>query len=81
MLTFIWFWTFSVLAPTRELAVQIQQVAIEFGSSTHIRTCCTVGGIDKKPQEADLLKGYNFFFLYIQNDSLNWLSCNTGAKS
>lgn len=48
---------FSVLAPTRELAVQIQQVSIEFGSSTHIRTVCTVGGVDKKPQEADLLKG------------------------
>lgn len=47
----------SVLAPTRELAVQIQQVAIDFGASTHIRTVCTVGGVDKKPQEADLLKG------------------------
>ncbi|KAG4070350.1 hypothetical protein HA402_006492 [Bradysia odoriphaga] len=46
-----------VLAPTRELAVQIQQVAIDFGSTTHIRTVCTVGGVDKKPQEADLRKG------------------------
>lgn len=47
----------SVLAPTRELAVQIQQVAIDFGTSTHIRTACTVGGVDKKPQESDLRKG------------------------
>ncbi|KAJ6645332.1 ATP-dependent RNA helicase p62 [Pseudolycoriella hygida] len=46
-----------ILAPTRELAAQIQQVAIDFGSSTHIRTVCTVGGVDKRPQELELMKG------------------------
>lgn len=32
-------------------------MAKDFGSSTHIRTACTVGGVDKKSQEKDLLRG------------------------
>ena len=36
-----------VLAPTRELAQQIQQVATDFGSSSYIRNTCIFGGASK----------------------------------
>lgn len=44
-----------VLAPTRELAVQIQEEAMKFGS--HIRSTCVYGGAPKGPQIRDLRKG------------------------
>jgi len=46
-----------VLAPTRELAVQIQQEASKFGSSSKIKTTCIYGGVPKGPQVRDLQKG------------------------
>ena len=46
-----------VLAPTRELAQQIQQVAIDFGSSTRVRNTCIFGGAPKQPQARDLERG------------------------
>ncbi|EDV41173.1 uncharacterized protein Dana_GF10884, isoform A [Drosophila ananassae] len=46
-----------VLAPTRELAQQIQQVAIEFGSNTHVRNTCIFGGAPKGQQARDLERG------------------------
>jgi len=39
-----------VLAPTRELAQQIQTVARDFGSSTYVRNTCIFGGAPKGPQ-------------------------------
>ncbi|KAG8240055.1 hypothetical protein J437_LFUL019600 [Ladona fulva] len=39
-----------VLAPTRELAQQIQQVATDFGSVIHVRNTCVFGGAPKGPQ-------------------------------
>jgi len=39
-----------VLAPTRELAQQIQTVAQRFGSSSYIRNTCIFGGTSKGPQ-------------------------------
>lgn len=39
-----------VLAPTRELAQQIQAVARDFGSSTYVRNTCIFGGAPKGPQ-------------------------------
>lgn len=39
-----------VLAPTRELAQQIQQVAGDFGASSHVRNTCVFGGAPKGPQ-------------------------------
>jgi hypothetical protein len=50
-----------VLAPTRELAVQIQQEATKFGASSKIKSTCIYGGVPKGPQVRDLQKG--FFFL------------------
>jgi len=46
-----------VLAPTRELAQQILQVAKEFGSSSRIRSTCLYGGAPKGPQIRDLQNG------------------------
>ena len=38
------------LAPTRELAVQIQQECAKFGSSSRIKSTCVYGGAPKGPQ-------------------------------
>uniref|UniRef100_A0A1B0GM31 RNA helicase n=1 Tax=Phlebotomus papatasi TaxID=29031 RepID=A0A1B0GM31_PHLPP len=46
-----------VLAPTRELAQQIQQVASDFGSCTHASNTCIFGGAPKGPQARDLERG------------------------
>ncbi|XP_018326302.1 ATP-dependent RNA helicase dbp2 isoform X2 [Agrilus planipennis] len=46
-----------ILAPTRELAQQIQQVATEFGQSSRIRNTCVFGGAPKGPQANDLIDG------------------------
>ena len=39
-----------VLAPTRELAVQIQQECAKFGTSSKIKHTCVYGGAPKGPQ-------------------------------
>ncbi|KAH8486879.1 hypothetical protein H0E87_025759 [Populus deltoides] len=46
-----------VLAPTRELAVQIQEEALKFGSKANIRSTCIYGGAPKGPQIRDLQRG------------------------
>ncbi|CCG20663.1 Dbp2 protein [Candida orthopsilosis Co 90-125] len=46
-----------VLAPTRELACQIQTECSKFGSSSRIRNTCVYGGAPKGPQIRDLAKG------------------------
>lgn len=46
-----------VLAPTRELAVQIQQEITKFGRSSRIRNTCVYGGVPRGPQIRDLQKG------------------------
>lgn len=46
-----------VLAPTRELAVQIQQEVTKFGKSSRIRNTCVYGGVPKGQQIRDLSRG------------------------
>ncbi|XP_074102072.1 putative ATP-dependent RNA helicase DDX17 isoform X4 [Cotesia typhae] len=46
-----------VLAPTRELAQQIQQVADDFGHTSGIRNTCLYGGAPKSSQARDLDSG------------------------
>ncbi|XP_005182853.1 ATP-dependent RNA helicase p62 [Musca domestica] len=46
-----------VLAPTRELAQQIQTVANDFGSTVHVRNTCVYGGSSKTRQMQDLQNG------------------------
>lgn len=46
-----------VLAPTRELAQQIQQVASDFGNTSYVRNTCIFGGAPKREQGRDLERG------------------------
>ncbi|KAL4648025.1 putative ATP-dependent RNA helicase DDX5, partial [Arapaima gigas] len=46
-----------VLAPTRELAQQVQQVAAEYGRASHLKSTCIYGGAPKGPQIRDLERG------------------------
>ncbi|QGN17329.1 ATP-dependent RNA helicase DBP2 [Kluyveromyces marxianus] len=46
-----------VLAPTRELAVQIQKECSKFGASSRIRNTCVYGGVPKSQQIRDLQRG------------------------
>ncbi|XP_050532069.1 ATP-dependent RNA helicase p62-like isoform X2 [Daktulosphaira vitifoliae] len=46
-----------VLAPTRELAQQIQKVAALFNQSTYLRSTCIYGGAPKSHQARDLHNG------------------------
>ena len=46
-----------MLAPTRELAQQIQEVAAEFGRSSKVKNTCVFGGAPKGPQLRDLERG------------------------
>lgn len=46
-----------ILAPTRELAVQIQTECSKFGSSSRIRNTCIYGGAPKGQQVRDLARG------------------------
>lgn len=46
-----------ILAPTRELAQQIQTVANDFGSISYVRNTCIFGGAPKGSQARDLERG------------------------
>ncbi|XXG79716.1 hypothetical protein AAC387_Pa09g0728 [Persea americana] len=46
-----------VLAPTRELAVQIQEEAAKFGTHSKVKSTCIYGGAPKGPQIRDLQRG------------------------
>ncbi|XP_049575343.1 probable ATP-dependent RNA helicase DDX17 [Syngnathus scovelli] len=46
-----------VLAPTRELAQQVQQVASDYGKSSRIKSTCVYGGAPKGPQLRELERG------------------------
>eukprot|EP01101_Sappina_pedata_P000749 TRINITY_DN1093_c0_g2_i3.p1 TRINITY_DN1093_c0_g2~~TRINITY_DN1093_c0_g2_i3.p1 ORF type:complete len:619 (-),score=270.76 TRINITY_DN1093_c0_g2_i3:3-1859(-) len=46
-----------ILAPTRELAVQIQTECSKFGSNSRIKNTCVYGGAPKGPQARDLTRG------------------------
>merc|ERR1719181_2049862 len=46
-----------VLAPTRELAMQIQKECDKFCASSGLRTVCLYGGVSKGPQIRDMREG------------------------
>ncbi len=46
-----------IVAPTRELAEQIYQTAVEFGKYTKIRSVAIYGGVNKNPQVKKLNRG------------------------
>ena len=45
------------MVPTRELAQQVADVAITFGTPCSIRNACIYGGAPKGPQIRDLQRG------------------------
>ncbi|TVU23389.1 hypothetical protein EJB05_25752 [Eragrostis curvula] len=49
--------TVLVLAPTRELASQIQDEAVKFGRSSRVSCTCLYGGASKGPQLRELERG------------------------
>jgi ATP-dependent RNA helicase DDX5/DBP2 len=46
-----------VLAPTRELAVQIREECVKFGQTSRIKNTCLYGGTPRGPQIRDLARG------------------------
>jgi ATP-dependent RNA helicase RhlE len=46
-----------ILAPTRELAVQVHESVLAYSKHTPLRSLCAYGGVDIKPQIAELKKG------------------------
>ena len=46
-----------VLAPTRELAAQVQQSAVDYGRHLPLRSCVVFGGVKINPQIAALRRG------------------------
>ncbi|XP_024381062.1 ATP-dependent RNA helicase-like protein DB10 [Physcomitrium patens] len=46
-----------VIAPTRELATQIQEECVKFGRSSRITSTCVYGGAPKGPQLRDIERG------------------------
>ncbi|MCX8144991.1 MAG: DEAD/DEAH box helicase [Azovibrio sp.] len=46
-----------ILAPTRELALQVFESVRAYGKYTPLRAMCAFGGVDIKPQIAELKKG------------------------
>lgn len=46
-----------ILAPTRELALQIQGEVNKFGSTSRIKNACVYGGVPKGPQIRELSRG------------------------
>ena len=46
-----------IMAPTRELALQIEQETQKFGNHLDIKTVCVIGGVDKGGQGYTLQQG------------------------
>ena len=46
-----------MMAPTRELALQIHEVGMKYGQSSNIKLTCVYGGAPKGPQAGELRRG------------------------
>ena len=46
-----------MMAPTRELALQIHEVGLKYGQSSNIKLTCVYGGAPKGPQASELRRG------------------------
>lgn len=72
-----------VLAPTRELAQQIQQVVMVFGAPSNIRSLCLCGGVAKVYQLAEINKGCDIIIAtpgrlidLLDDESVNLRQCS-----
>lgn len=71
-----------VLVPTRELAQQVADVAITFGTPCSIRNACIYGGAPKGPQIRDLQRGAEIIIAtpgrlidYLEGNKVNLRRC------
>jgi len=64
-----------VLAPTRELAQQVQQVAADFGKASRLKSTCVYGGAPKGPQLRDLERGVEIC-IATPGRLIDFLECN-----
>jgi ATP-dependent RNA helicase DDX23/PRP28 len=55
-----------ILAPTRELAQQIEEEAVKFGSHLGVRTVAVIGGISREEQGFKLRQGCEVVHLYTE---------------
>ncbi|XP_062508829.1 uncharacterized protein LOC134185067 [Corticium candelabrum] len=46
-----------VMCPTRELAIQVQKVSVQYGEIVNARSACIYGGASRGPQMRDLERG------------------------
>ena len=65
-----------VLAPTRELAQQVQEVMHEFAMIVGMRTMCAFGGASKGPQARELERGVDIV-IATPGRLLDFLEANT----
>jgi hypothetical protein len=72
-----------VLAPTRELAQQIDKEVKAFSSSSNVRTCIVVGGVQMQEQKYDLRNGVHIIVATPGrfNDHLQQGNTNLGRVS
>jgi ATP-dependent RNA helicase DDX5/DBP2 len=60
-----------ILAPTRELAIQIQGEVQKFGSSSRLKNACIYGGVPKGPQIRDLTRGVEVVIATVRSPFCN----------
>jgi len=60
-----------ILAPTRELAQQIEEEAIKFGSHLGVRTVAVIGGISREEQGFRLRQGCEVILINNDDDNNN----------
>ncbi len=65
-----------VLAPTRELAVQIKEECDKFGASSEIKNTVLYGGVPKRNQVYDL----RYIFVYTTTVNLIFIVNMTSGK-
>jgi superfamily II DNA or RNA helicase len=64
-----------VLAPTRELAVQIKEECDKFGASSQIKNTVVYGGVKKHTQVKDLQSGVEIVIVSYSRKSLIFFVC------
>lgn len=65
-----------ILAPTRELAQQIEEETLKFGKPLGIRTVAVIGGISREDQGFRLRMGCEVKHLLSKSDFLTFFSAN-----
>ena len=70
-----------VVAPTRELAIQISEECVKFGKSSGITSACVYGGVPKGQQMGQVMRGVHIIVCTPgrMNDFLTMKSFRTGA--